>query len=311
MGPLNASMKATMLEEQGDVRFPVEWTSLGQYLEHLERKGVAVNVASFVGATTLRIHEVGYADRAPTDAELARMVALVDQAMAEGALGIGASLIYAPAFYARTDELIALARAAGRHGGSYIAHMRSEGNRLVEETAALGRGQRQSLFPDTSYYGSGDHLATARHQYGFAGDARPLTSPRYSVATEVQLRAGVDYPGVSDRRHFQRANRVLHERMMAAPEFAGMLEGLYPGLTQAIAPGARGAYPQTAPSAVGLTWHHEANRPGVLQLIPEAHHTAPGPVQQTLHPNGRGGMENWGGGRTQATPPPPVGPTLF
>lgn len=142
MGPLNASMKATMLEEQGDVRFPVEWTSLGQYLEHLERKGVAVNVASFVGATTLRIHEVGYADRAPTDAELARMVALVDQAMAEGALGIGASLIYAPAFYARTDELIALARAAGRHGGSYIAHMRSEGNRLVEavdETLRIGR----------------------------------------------------------------------------------------------------------------------------------------------------------------------------
>ena len=142
MGPLNDSMKATMLEEQGDVRFPVEWTTLGEYLEHLERKGVAVNVASFVGATTLRIHEVGYADRPPTDQELARMVALVDQAMAEGALGVGASLIYAPAFYARTEELIALARAAGRHGGSYIAHMRSEGNRLLEavdETLRIGR----------------------------------------------------------------------------------------------------------------------------------------------------------------------------
>lgn len=142
MGPLNDTMKATMLEEQGDVRFPVEWTTLGEYLEHLERKGVAVNVASFVGATTLRIHEVGYADRPPTDQELARMVALVDQAMAEGALGVGASLIYAPAFYARTEELIALSRAAGRHGGSYIAHMRSEGNRLLEavdETLRIGR----------------------------------------------------------------------------------------------------------------------------------------------------------------------------
>ncbi len=142
MGPLNDAMKATMLEEQGDVKFPVEWTSLGQYLELLERKGVAVNVASFVGATTLRIHEVGYADRPPTDAELVRMVELVDQAMADGALGVGASLIYAPAFYAKTDELIALASAAGRHGGSYIAHMRSEGNRLLEavdETLRIGR----------------------------------------------------------------------------------------------------------------------------------------------------------------------------
>ncbi len=142
MGPLNDAMKATMLEEQGDVKFAVEWTSLGQYLEHLERKGVAVNVASFVGATTLRIHEVGYADRPPTEAELARMVELVDQAMVEGAFGVGASLIYAPAFYAKTDELIALARAAGRHGGSYIAHMRSEGNRLLEavdETLRIGR----------------------------------------------------------------------------------------------------------------------------------------------------------------------------
>jgi N-acyl-D-amino-acid deacylase len=142
MGPLNDAMKATALEEQGDVKYPIEWTTLGQYLEHLERKGVAVNVASFVGATTLRIHELGYADRPPTEAELARMVALVDQAMAEGALGVGASLIYAPAFYAKTDELIALARAAGRHGGSYIAHMRSEGNRLLEavdETLRIGR----------------------------------------------------------------------------------------------------------------------------------------------------------------------------
>ncbi len=142
MGPLNDAMKATMVEEQGDIKFPVEWTTLGQYLEHLERKGVAVNVASFVGATTLRIHELGYADRPPTEAELARMVALVDQAMAEGALGVGASLIYAPAFYAKTDELIALSRAAGKQRGSYIAHMRSEGNRLLEavdETLRIGR----------------------------------------------------------------------------------------------------------------------------------------------------------------------------
>jgi N-acyl-D-amino-acid deacylase len=145
MGPLNPTMKATMLEEQGDVRYPIEWTTLAEYLAHLERKGVSVNVASFVGATTVRVHELGYADRAPTAAELERMRALVDQAMREGALGVGASLIYAPAFYAKTSELIALAEVAGRHGGMYIAHMRSEGNRLLEavdETLAIGREAR-------------------------------------------------------------------------------------------------------------------------------------------------------------------------
>ncbi len=145
MGPLDAAMKATMLEEQGDVRFPIEWTTLGEYLEHLERKGVSVNVASFIGATTVRVHELGYADRAPDPAELERMRALVDQAMRDGALGVGASLIYAPAFYAQTPELIALAEVAGRHGGMYIAHMRSEGNRLLEavdETLAIGRAAR-------------------------------------------------------------------------------------------------------------------------------------------------------------------------
>ena len=145
MGPLNPTMKATMLEEQGDVRFPIEWTTLAEYLAHLERKGVSVNVASFVGATTVRVHELGYADRAPTATELERMRALVDQAMREGALGVGASLIYAPAFYAKTPELVALAEVAGRHGGMYIAHMRSEGNRLLEavdETLTIGREAR-------------------------------------------------------------------------------------------------------------------------------------------------------------------------
>jgi N-acyl-D-amino-acid deacylase len=145
MGPLTDEMKATMLEEQGDVRYPIEWTTLGEYLALLAHKGVSVNVASFIGATTVRVHEVGYADRAPTPTELDRMRALVEQAMREGALGVGASLIYAPAFYAKTPELVALAEVAGRHGGMYIAHMRSEGNRLLEavdETLTIGREAR-------------------------------------------------------------------------------------------------------------------------------------------------------------------------
>jgi len=142
MGPITAPMRAEMIEQQGDLKFDVPWTTLGEYLEHLERRGIAPNVASFVGATTVRVHELGYADRAPTPEELERMRALVRQGMEEGALGVGASLIYAPAAYAKTDELIALARVAAEHGGLYITHMRSEGNRLLEaidETIAIGR----------------------------------------------------------------------------------------------------------------------------------------------------------------------------
>ncbi len=132
MGPLTPAMKEDMLQKQGDLRFAIEWTTLGEYLEHLERRGVACNVASFVGATTVRVHELGYEDRAPDGQELARMRALVREAMEEGALGVGSSLIYAPAFYAGTDELVALAEEAARAGGLYISHMRSEGNRLLE-----------------------------------------------------------------------------------------------------------------------------------------------------------------------------------
>lgn len=132
MGPLNADMKKRMKEEQGDIQYDIEWTTLGEYLSYLEQKGVSPNVASFVGATSVRIHELGYEDRAPTPEELERMQALVRQAMEEGAMGVGSSLIYAPAFYADTDELIALCQAAGEYGGMYITHMRSEGNRLVE-----------------------------------------------------------------------------------------------------------------------------------------------------------------------------------
>ncbi len=137
MGPLNDKMKKQMLEQQGDLKFDIRWTSLGEYLGYLEQRGVALNVASFVGATTIREHELDHDDRPPTSAELARMQALVRQAMEEGALGVGSSLIYAPAFYARTDELVALCEAAAPYGGMYISHMRSEGNRLLEAVDEL------------------------------------------------------------------------------------------------------------------------------------------------------------------------------
>ncbi len=144
MGPLTEPMKQEMRARQSDIRFDIEWTSLGDYLEFLERQGVSPNVASFVGATTVRIHELGEADRAPSADELERMRALVRQAMEQGALGVGSSLIYAPAFYAGTEELVALAEEAAAYGGTYISHIRSEAGRLVESVEELIEIARRS-----------------------------------------------------------------------------------------------------------------------------------------------------------------------
>jgi N-acyl-D-amino-acid deacylase len=119
-------MKQELRKRQRDYTYDIDWTTLGGYLESLERRGVSPNVASFVGATTVRVHELGEADRDPTPAELARMQDLVRDAMREGALGVGSSLIYAPAYFAETPELQALARAAGESGGGYISHIRNE-----------------------------------------------------------------------------------------------------------------------------------------------------------------------------------------
>jgi N-acyl-D-amino-acid deacylase len=159
MGPLNEAMKQEMLEQQKDIHFDIDWTTLDEYLENLVRRGVSTNVASFVGATTVRVHVVGYEDRPPTSDELDAMRALVRQAMEEGALGVGSSLIYAPAFYAGTEELIALARVAAEHGGSYISHIRSEGDRLLEAleeliTIAREAGIRTGASSNTPFAGS-------------------------------------------------------------------------------------------------------------------------------------------------------------
>ena len=152
MGPLNDTMKAQDRAEQGDIKYDIAWTTLGEYLEHLETKGVATNVASFIGATTVRIHELGQEDREPTGAELQRMRALVRQGMEEGALGVGSSLIYAPAFYAKTPELVALAEEAGRFGGMYISHMRSEGNAVLEAVDELITIAREANVPAEIYH---------------------------------------------------------------------------------------------------------------------------------------------------------------
>jgi len=132
MGPLNAEMKKLAVERQGDIKYPITWTTLGDYLNLLQRRGVAMNVASFVGATTIRQNELGEVNVDPTPEQLTRMRALVRQAMKEGALGVGSALIYPPATFAKTDELVALTTEAAKCGGSYISHMRSEGDRLIE-----------------------------------------------------------------------------------------------------------------------------------------------------------------------------------
>jgi N-acyl-D-amino-acid deacylase len=137
MGPLSDTLRADRLSQQGDIRYPITWRTLRGYQDSLVKKGISTNIASFVGATTVRINQVGWDDRAPTAAELAAMQAEVRQAMEEGALGVGSSLIYAPAFYAKTPELVALAKVAGEYGGMYISHMRSEGARLEEAVDEL------------------------------------------------------------------------------------------------------------------------------------------------------------------------------
>jgi N-acyl-D-amino-acid deacylase len=152
MGPLTKLMKKSLVEEQHDIKYDVSWTTLGEYLEHLARRGVSPNIASFVGATTVRVSQLDYADRPPAPEELARMQALVRQAMEEGALGVGASLIYAPAVYAKTAELVALAKAAAPYGGMYISHVRSEGNRLLEGIDELLTIARQAGVPGEIYH---------------------------------------------------------------------------------------------------------------------------------------------------------------
>jgi len=152
MGPLNSTMKANAKKMQGDIRYEIAWTTLGEYLDYLVARGVSPNVASFVGAATVRVHEIGYADRAPTGPELDRMRLLVKQAMEEGALGLASALIYAPGFYAKTDELIALAKVASQYGGIYISHIRSEGSRLLESADELLRIARAANIPAEIYH---------------------------------------------------------------------------------------------------------------------------------------------------------------
>ncbi|HEY4282285.1 MAG TPA: D-aminoacylase [Chthoniobacterales bacterium] len=152
MGPVNERVREHMLREQADIKYDISWTTLAEYLEYLQKRGISCNVASFVGATTIRENVIGFEDKAPSPQQLDEMRLLVQKEMEAGALGIGTSLIYPPAFYAKTDELIELCKVAARYKGKYISHMRSEGNHLLEALDELIRISRQAKIPAELYH---------------------------------------------------------------------------------------------------------------------------------------------------------------
>jgi N-acyl-D-amino-acid deacylase len=152
MGPLNDRMKARILSEQKDIKFEIKWNTLAEYLHYLEGRGISCNVASFLGATTVREYVIGLEDKQPTPEQLDQMRELVRKEMEAGALGIGTSLIYPPAFYAKTEELIELCKVAAKYQGKYISHMRSEGNQLLEAFDELLRISREAGIPAEVYH---------------------------------------------------------------------------------------------------------------------------------------------------------------
>ncbi|MBW3588450.1 MAG: D-aminoacylase [Actinobacteria bacterium] len=152
MGPINESMRELMLQMKGALEVEVEWTRLSEYLAHVEKRGASQNVASFIGATTLRIYALGYENRPATPSELDVMKAFTEEEMAEGALGIGSALIYSPGSYASTEELIEISKAASKYDGKYISHLRSEGNEFLESLGELLRIAREAEIPSEVWH---------------------------------------------------------------------------------------------------------------------------------------------------------------
>src|SRR5438874_12484965 len=159
MGPVNDRVRQRMRSQQGDIKYEIKWNTLAEYLRYLEQRGVSCNDSSFLGATTIREYAIGLEDKVPTPEQLEEMRQLVQRGMEEGALGIGTSLIYPPAFYAKTEELIELCKVAAKYQGKYISHMRSEGNKLLEAIDELIRISREAKIPAEIY-----HLKAAGQQ---------------------------------------------------------------------------------------------------------------------------------------------------
>src|SRR5438132_6227403 len=151
MGPVNDRVREHMIRQQIDIKYDIKWNTLAEYLQYLQKRGVSCNVASFIGATTIREYVIGFEDKQPTPEQLDQMRELVRKEMEAGALGIGTSLIYPPAFYAKTEELIELCKVAAKYQGKYISHMRSEGSQLLESLDELMRISREAGIPAEVY----------------------------------------------------------------------------------------------------------------------------------------------------------------
>jgi N-acyl-D-amino-acid deacylase len=152
MGPVNDRVREHILHTQTDIKYDIKWNTLAEYLQYLEKRGISCNVASFLGATTVREYVIGFEDKPPTPEQLEQMRDLVRKEMEAGALGIGTSLIYPPAFYGKTEELIELCKVAAKYQGKYISHMRSEGNQLFEALDELLRIAREANIPAEVYH---------------------------------------------------------------------------------------------------------------------------------------------------------------
>jgi N-acyl-D-amino-acid deacylase len=137
MGPMNESMRQERIDRQNDIKYDIPWTTLGEYLQYMEDRGISTNIASFIGASTVRIHEMGYEDRDPSEQELENMKQHVRLAMREGAMGLGSSLPYIPAPFAKTEELIALTQVVAEYDGMYISHIRNEGDEVFAAVSEL------------------------------------------------------------------------------------------------------------------------------------------------------------------------------
>lgn len=209
MGPLNESMRAEMVEFQDDIRFPVEWTSLDEYLVFLEERGISPNVASFIGAATPRKYVIGYEDRAPTADELEKMKLLVREAMEDGAIGVASSLMYPPGLFAETDELIELSKVAAEYDGLYASHMRDEGTHLIpaiDEVITIAReaGIRAEIYhlkssgaPNWPKFDDAISMIEAAHEEGLEITADVYTYPAGATGLNTTVPPWVQEGGFS------------------------------------------------------------------------------------------------------------------
>lgn len=237
MGPLTDSMKIDMKEDQVDIKYDIEWTTLGEYLQFLEDKGISTNVTSFVGNGTVREYVVGLENRPATEEELTAMKELVDEAMKEGAVGISSSLLYAPSGYANTEELIELAKVAAKYDGMYISHIRNEGDRLLEAIDELITISREADIAAEVYHlkasgrdnwnklDSAISMIEAARNEGLHVTADIYTYPASSTGLHVQLPDWVREGGVEATIE-RLANPDLRERILSEIEFSNPPESI-------------------------------------------------------------------------------------